>query len=168
MVPYSPGYRTDAILSAKRVNCPRSDRLGFGKAFAKPGDLIVYDEHYTDGTHAHRTARVLATIDYAPALKHSPETKGWLLVLAISESLDHVYERWVDPQWVTRVIDCPRKLLSWFLQEQLPYPVDMMRRLDRHGSLTENYIHDVDNVARTFADVDKKRAEYEAQKEQRS
>lgn len=110
--------RTDAITDHRLVECFKTS-LGGYKAHA--GDLITYRE-YRDSERNEwheRTARVICRIKSAPKLDPKDrEVKNFLRVLVLGESLDHCYERWIDPNDVYRIetnIEDQRKLMATFL-----------------------------------------------------
>jgi hypothetical protein len=132
--------RNDAKISNRKVYLPNATHLGFSKYEAKRGDLIVYREHHADDSYQLRIARVIGTVD-APALEHSSAVKNHLFVLALSNSGDTVYERWVDPANVVECITSPVKFAAWFFSDApMQYsPADVIR-LSEYGTLCEHYI----------------------------
>lgn len=112
--------RTDCTIDTQQVMCPKASRLGFGQLYARFGDFIQYREHYTDGTHSIRYARVLGRVAYAPACGETPAIKDHILVAAIAEDLEFGYERWIDPDDVTEInrpADARRGFLHWFISD---------------------------------------------------
>lgn len=133
--------RTDCKIDKRPIKCPNACRLGYGLSVANVGNLIVYQEHYADGSHGLRTARVLGRVS-APKLKHNDsEVKGWALVMTISEDFTHAYERWVDPADITEVREVPTRMLEFFARPTLP-PVEVLRRKMDAGYIVEYYIDD--------------------------
>ena len=126
--------RTDVTLSKKKVICPHASLLGYGTRRAKPGMFVRWD-----GGHG----RIIATIDYAPPLGETPEIKGWLLVMTLSDDLSFAYERWIDPKDVIECRPWPTKFFLWMAQPTLPYDPYTIRRLMEYGTLNDEYIDNI-------------------------
>lgn len=141
-------------LTQRAVHCPNAldwDRQTRYGVKARLGDWITYGETRTnsDGSNPsthYRTGRVLGRIE-APALEGqypSPAVDGWISVLALSDSLQHAYIRWVDPAEVTEIsARPPAKLLAW-MTGPLPAP-DLVHKLSAYGTLSESYIDKADH-----------------------
>lgn len=127
--------RTDCTIDNRAVYCPNASKLGFGKYKAKRGDCIVYKQEYKDGSYRTVLARVLGRVT-APELSFTPEVKGWLLVMRLSDDGSHAYENWVDPADVQSVLDVPTAMLTFFAQPTLP-EVHRLRTLMSRGYITD-------------------------------
>lgn len=137
--------RTDATYDRKQVSCPNASTLGYGKYKAQTGDLIVYREHYTNGTDDARLARVIGRVDYAPALDGDREpTRNRLVVLAMATMPSFCFERWINPEDVIEILaidgepgDKIRRLMEWFLSPDLPrHSMEELLQWQRSGFAT--------------------------------
>ncbi len=112
--------RTDAQIDRRQVLCKNADCSGYGKIRAQLGDILRYGYGETGFTH---TGRMVGRIHYAPAMEGDKEPiRDWILVAELSNDLTHVYERWINPLWVGKVV-APRpehtKAVQWFLSEDM-------------------------------------------------
>lgn len=85
------------------VHCPNTSTLGYGKWVAKPGDLLTYKEHHTDGSYTPRLARMVGRVNAPADGPTCPEVKGLICVVAISNEGTFCYERWIKPADVVHV-----------------------------------------------------------------
>jgi len=92
--------RHDATFDKKQVTCPNSSTIGWSKRKCQVGNLFTY----TEGAQE-RLGRMVARIQYAPALGDTPRIQGWILGAVLSTDLTHMCERWIDPALVTRVFE---------------------------------------------------------------
>lgn len=128
--------RTDCKIDGKRILCRNVSILGSDLGyFAVPGNMVLY--HYGDG--ATRIGRVIGRVS-APALGEQEEIKGYALVLELAHGAEFCYERWINPDDITRIFNAPSEFAAWFFQEHLPYDAKTLRRLSEYGTLCERYI----------------------------
>lgn len=150
--------RTDCKISTrKKIHCVNATSIGFGKYMAEVGDLIVYKEHYNDDSYGMRTARMIGSVTAPKVDPADAVIKDWLLVLTLSDDCHTCFERWVNPIHVVEVTNPPTQMVAWFFQEKLPYDVNTLRRLNVHGSLTNSYIENAEDVVQRWATLAKKR-----------
>jgi len=126
--------RTDAIIDRRQVRCPKASTLGYGKWKAQVGDLVLF----TEGQQT-RTGRMIGRIHYAPACGESPIIRDYLLVVCLNDSLDHTFERWVNPADVQRVeaLREQQPVMAYFLSADLvKSPIDEVRRSTTDGWTT--------------------------------
>lgn len=131
--------RTDCKISAHPIKCPNASRLGYGLSVASVGNLIVYKEFHKDDSYSTRIARVIGCVTAPKIAPDDSEIKDWALVLALSDNCTHLYERWVNPEWVVEVREMPVNILRFLAQQTWP-DADTLRRAGEHGSLSEHYI----------------------------
>jgi len=130
--------RTDATIDRRQVRLPNASTLGYGKWKAQVGDLVVFKEtehHYSHG-------RMIGRVHYASGHDGQP-IRDYILVIVLNETLDHTYERWVNPK---DVVSCytlqtentdRRKVCEYFLSDELvKSPIDEIRRSTEYGSAT--------------------------------
>ena len=99
--------RNDARMDRKQTYCPNTyPTMGYDKYKAQFGDCILYKEHLENGEYNVRLARVAGRVDYAPAIcdDTSPIYDN-VLVMAMSDTLTFVMERWIAPEDIIRVWD---------------------------------------------------------------
>lgn len=104
-------------LDNRKVFLKNSFRCGYGKMYAKAGNIIVYRVLDKNGDiMEHRVARVIGRIKESDVVEgHSGV--GMLCVLAVTDDLHFGYERWVDPD---DVIECmavgfAKVFMTWLL-----------------------------------------------------
>jgi hypothetical protein len=139
--------RTDCKIDGRAIKCPNANLSGFGLGVAKPGHLIVYKEHYADGTYRTRAARVLGRVSaptLGPAGSSAPDAdtgavRGFALVAALSDDMTHAYERWINPADIIEVRENPTAFAAFFFGAELP-DAGEMRRAMRDGSICDRYI----------------------------
>lgn len=127
--------RTDCILDKRQVVCRNSSHIGFSHVTARVGDMVLFRE----GEHT-RTGRMLARIQWAPGICGDKPIKNWLCVAVISDRLDHVCERWVNPVDVLEVYrmeDVNLDVIRWFMgsdiRKQAKRDIDELRRCITDG-----------------------------------
>jgi len=112
--------RTDAQIDKRQVLCKGADCSGFGKIRAQVGDILRYGYGEIGFTH---TGRMVGRVHYAPALSGDKgPIRDWILVAELCNSFDQVYERWINPLWVGRIValsDKHKAALKWFLSEDM-------------------------------------------------
>jgi len=117
---------------------------------AKTGMWVTYRETDATGNQSNvRSGRMLGRVD-APFVAASnpeyncPKIDGYLSVLALADSMQHAYIRWIDPADVVEVsLHPPAKLLAW-ISGPLPDP-DIVHKLSAYGTLSESYIEKADH-----------------------
>lgn len=140
--------RTDARIDRRAVKLPYRSTLGFDKLIARVGDMVLYREHYMDGTHSDsRIARVAGRVKHAPALEgDSKPVRNFLLVITMSEDLTYAMERWIDPVDVQRCWRPQSKhaaLMAFMLGEEFhKFPVDELRAWTASGFETPQEFRD--------------------------
>lgn len=135
--------RTDIIIDRRFVRCPNASTLAYGKYRAQVGDWVTWRYPEADGTIY--TGRMIGRIAYdpTPATAEYRNTRGWIVCLTLGMEMTTVFERWVDPQWVTQVhANTPdiARFLAWFAGA-LP-DVDYLRRLCEYGAGKANQCPD--------------------------
>lgn len=151
--------RTDVTIDKKQVHCPNTSRLGFDKSKAQVGDLILFSE----GERI-ITARMIGRIAYAPQCAETPPIRGWILAICLNDSLDHTFERWVNPADVLRVEPLEnesihrRAVTEYFLSDELTQaPINEVRRSTTDGwSTLAKYRAEVAKRAADLADFERR------------
>jgi hypothetical protein len=123
-------------ITQEGVRCPNASLIGFGRATAKPNDLIEYTEDSIT-----RVGRVLGRC-LSPAGAGLEAFDG-LAVLTLSTDGTFCYPRWVEAADVVRITDPCTQFARWFFQAKLPTP-DVVLQLSHHGTLAERYIANPD------------------------
>lgn len=131
--------RTDCKINTRSVKCPNAWHLGFGLRVANVGNLIVYKEYHKDASFALRTGRMIGRITAPKIEPTDSEIEGWILAMVLSDDCTHLFERWINPEWVTEVREMPANLLRFLAQPDWP-DYNTMRRAGERGSLSEHYI----------------------------
>lgn len=110
--------------------------IGFSTVTARVGCYFAY----RDGECV-SLARMLGRVN-APGGWGEKPIKNYILAMVLGMEGTHAFERWVDPDTVTRICSegPPHKLAAFFFQPKLPYDVHMMRRLMEHGTVSDSYI----------------------------
>jgi hypothetical protein len=131
--------RTDVTIDKKQVKCPNSSFLGYSTYKAQFGDLLEWQSPSSE----RQIGRMIGRIAYAPKLETSDnDVTGWIVVCALSNSLDHVYERWINPEWVNRItpksrLPEHREVLESFLSDDiLKFDSNLLRRWISSGYRT--------------------------------
>jgi hypothetical protein len=90
--------------------------IGYGQWKARPGDIIVFKEWYTNNEYRYRLARLIGVITESDVVEgHS--AAGELSVLSINDSIHYGYERFVKCE---DVVECyrpehARTFMTWLL-----------------------------------------------------
>lgn len=120
---------------------------------AKTGMWITYRENDAAGNPMHyRSGRVLGRVD-APAVPSErfpcERIEGFVSVLALSDSMQYAYIRWINPADVAEVsIYPPAKLMAWITG---PLPdADIVHKLSHYGTISESYIGQADHHIKAF------------------
>lgn len=140
--------------------CPNAAGAGFSGVDASVGDLIVYEEDYTDGTTGKRLARVLGLVNEFDNGK-LPEGEH-LVVLAADDTLSFGYERYIPLDKVLAVTKAG-DFARFFLFGEAPLP-EVAIAASRYGAMNfriGKYLQDGELRA-SFRDVDKVREDDEA------
>jgi len=123
--------RTDIETDKRFVFCPNSSFIGFSTNKAFFGDIVQFQ---MPDSNIH-LGRVIGRLKYAPPICDDKEPiRNWIIVAALSPTLDCTFERWIDPAWVIRTIPSERfsemaDVLNNFLAPELNrYSVDVLRR----------------------------------------
>ncbi len=131
--------RTDAIIDRRQVRLPNASTLGFGKWKAQVGDLLTFRETETQLSHG----RMIGRVHWAQGHDGKPPIRDYILVIVLNDTLDHTYERWVNPKDVERCYTLQteytdrRKLVEYFLSDELTdSPIDEIRRSTEYGAPT--------------------------------
>lgn len=137
-------------LSDRGVRCPGAmdhDTQSRYTAVAKTGRWITYRE--TDAAGAvfmYRCGRVLGRVEAGPVQgpDPTPAIDGYISVLALSDTMQYAYIRWVNPDDVAEVSSTtPAALLAW-ITGVLP-DADLVHKLSHYGTLSASYIHLADH-----------------------
>lgn len=127
----------------KPIYCPNACSLGFARHSVSVGDLILYREHYRDGSWGTRLARVLGLATHDGTMKPYPKPR--LAVLAASDMLDHGYERHVALEDVQEVRDPSpengRAFARFFLFGKVP-PPELAYAVSEYGAMCDSYLGD--------------------------
>lgn len=79
---------------------------------------------------------MIGRVHYAPSCSDSPVIRDHVLVLVLSESLNHTYERWVNPIDILRVesLRDQRGVMSYFLSDLIvKAPINEVRKSTSDG-----------------------------------
>jgi len=79
---------------------------------------------------------MIGRIHYAPACGETPVIRDHLLVIGLSERLDHTFERWVNPSDVLSVesIRDQHAVMEYFLSDaMIKAPIEEVRRSTTSG-----------------------------------
>ncbi len=96
--------RQDIERDKKQTHLPESSTLGYSSYKLRYGDLFLYKEHYTDGSHGNRQAKCHGRI--RPDHKTSGRREWLILAQAANDMMSFTYERWIDPEDVIET--CPK------------------------------------------------------------
>lgn len=135
-------HRRTATYSERTVLCKKTSPLS-PHYKAAPGMMVNFYTEMQDGSRQYAWGRVLGRVD-APKIpvegkEPIPEVKGYLAVAELSWGGEVVFIRWVDPDRVSEIRECPRAMPAWFYAAELPSIEDVLAA-DRYGSLSEPYI----------------------------
>lgn len=130
-------------LDNTQVRAPNASHLGFDKWRVKRGDLFSY----TDQGHDY-IARSLGCIKWCD--RDGEDCRGWICALVLGQCAEHAYIRWVNPQRITRIIDVPTKLAAFFFAKELPATVEMLLKLADYGTLSEQFIDNVEHHVKAW------------------
>lgn len=126
--------RHDVVIDKRQVRCPNASHLGFDKIHAQVGDVVTF-RYDGDGTSA--VGRMIGRIQYAPPLQGDKgPIVNYLLLVVLSGDMTHTYERWINPNHVTRVqaIREQRQVTEWFLSDlMVSASVDEVRESTEQG-----------------------------------
>lgn len=89
----------------RRVYLPNASTIGYGRYYAKAGNLIVFQDEYREGlNHLTHVGKVIGRISETDTLQGERHGQwvGHLLVLQCAAHLMYGYERWIDPATVTQ------------------------------------------------------------------
>jgi hypothetical protein len=128
-------------LDNTQVRAPNASHLGFDKWRVKRGDVFSYS---CDGQN--HIARSLGCIRWCDS--DGEDCRGWVCALVLGQCAEHAYIRWINPQWITQIINVPTKLAAFFFAKELPATVDMILKLADYGTLSEQFI---DNASHHIA-----------------
>jgi len=120
--------------------CPNARTGGFRSWKVSEGDLILYREPHTDGTHGYVLARVLGLATHGGDGSEYPKPR--LAVLAVDDMLTFGMERHVALEDVEEVLDrgAPaRHFARWFLFGQMP-PPELAYALVEYGGMSDGYL----------------------------
>lgn len=113
--------------------------LGHSKYAVEVGDLILFREYYTDGTHGQRLGRVLGLAN-RPMHRASDPGSTTLFVLATDDMLTHAYERHVELDDVLEIQSPSNsRFAEWFLRGKVPLPSEALQVV-RFGAMNNRYI----------------------------
>lgn len=130
--------RTDARYDGVSVRCPNASNY---RLQARVGCMFLYRKESGEFV----IARMLGRVAFAPAIEAGtnsvPEIRNWIHALVLSRECDFAYQTWVNPEEVVNIFETtPHHFVRWFFQPDFPYPVEMLCRLEAHGTLSERYI----------------------------
>jgi hypothetical protein len=148
-----PGMRACSI-DGVAVVCPNASHLGYDKGNkARVGDTLTLRND--SGAYGSGIARVLGRVAYAAPFQSRddsgnpvtvPAVRGHILGLCLSTCGSHAYIRWIDPEDVLQVRDAPSAMAAFFFAPSLPHSPDMILRLAKHGTLSDQFVSE--HVAR--------------------
>lgn len=105
-------------LDNRGVRCHPSVTLGYAKWIAKRGDIIVFKEHYEDGSGESLMGRSLGRL--ASVEKDGLEDcKGWLCLVVPNLTFTHCMIRWVCPNDVVEIRSCPSNTPATFFSLEM-------------------------------------------------
>lgn len=109
--------RKDVIIDRQQVRCKNASHLGFDKAKAQVGDIVIYRDD-NDTSHI---GRMIGRIRYAPGIGGSPVIRNHILAVVLGERIDCTFERWINPDSVISIqsIRNHRDIMTWFLSNQM-------------------------------------------------
>lgn len=143
--------RTCTIYQRQTGYLKRASTFAYGKYKAAPGDIVTWCDE--DNGPTRHMGRVIGLVDAPPRRTGNVEydaeaVHGWLCVMRFDSDLMHAYPVWVDPDMVTKAIECPKgKLIAFLLSDEFhEMTVDDLLFLSRYGSLSESYIENRDKV----------------------
>lgn len=93
MIYQHPERKDFTIHTGKETRLPNTSHIGYDKAKAKRGDLIVWNTS-ASGFTEDLAGIVLGTIER--------KKEKYLLTAVFSKDMGHIYQRWVAPEWVSR------------------------------------------------------------------
>lgn len=126
---------TDCKIDNRKVACSNASLIAGGTYFLKAGMLFTYETGAGIAV-ARSLGRVSASASQAGGLA----VDGWILAMVLSDDCSFVFERWVNPADVRRIIASPSKMAAFFFAPELAYDAQMIRRLMAYGTLSEAYV----------------------------
>lgn len=134
--------QTDGVrgheLSDRKVRCPNARTYG---ADAKTGNWITYNTSPDADITAYASGRMLGCVN-APFIAGDrypcQKIENYLSVLVLSHDLTFAYIRWIKPEDVTNVSDCPPVKLLAFITGPMPDALTV-HKLAHYGTLSEHY-----------------------------
>jgi hypothetical protein len=102
--------------------------------------LVTWDTARSQLGSVIEIGRMIGRIVYAPAIGDSPAIKGWIMTATLGMEHTAVFERWINPAWVTQVhpnVPDIARFLSFFAGDELP-DRDTLRGWIEYGGFRPN------------------------------